>query len=119
MSDAIDGMYLTALEAGVDPERFWGLSFGEVVDCVKSYSERRERDFKNSVRLRFLQAEVMARHLTLEKRDPAPQPWDYYPDLFKEEEAVYRKATKEEELERFKERRRQYAQTMNRMRRGL
>ena len=112
-------MYPAALEAGIAPERFWGMSFGEAADIIKAYSEKRERDFKNSVRLRFLQAEVITRCLTLEKRDPAPQPWDYYPDLFREERESYEKATEKEETERFKERRRQYAEAMNRMRRGL
>ena len=52
---------------------------------MASYHRRERRKFKRQVGLSFLQAEVTARYVSLQKGDPLPEPWEYYPTLFEEE----------------------------------
>ncbi len=95
------------------------MSLGEVYDVVEAYNKRREQDFKNAVRMQFLQAELVTRYLTLGKNDSPPQPWDYYPKLFEQDKKAYEESIKEKEMEQFKERRRQYIAAVNQRRRGM
>jgi hypothetical protein len=114
----IDSYYLPAIEAGVSVQDFWNLSLAELYDTVNTYSKRREKEFKNSIRMQFLHAELVSRYLALGKNDPVPQPWDYYPSLFAEEKKNYDLAASKEEMEQFKDRRRQFANAFNKVRRG-
>lgn len=100
-------------------EAFWGLSLMEIQDLLEAHARRREEGLKTSVWMQFLQAELVLRFLTREKDDPVPMPWDYYPELFKEEGRAYEEATEVKRLEDFKARRRQYADALNRRRRGV
>ncbi len=89
-----------------------------MTDCIGAYNRRREEDLKRSVRMQFLLASLIPQFLLRDKTDPVPQPWDYYPELFKEEKEIYEKAAAEREFEDFKERRRRYAAALNRQRQG-
>lgn len=100
-------------------EVFWGLSILEVQDLLKARARKREEDLKTSVWMQFLQAELVLRFLTREKNDPVPVPWDYYPELFREDRRAYEETASVKELEDFKERRRQYADALNRRLRGV
>lgn len=118
MSDVIDAMYPAALEAGITAEGFWSLSIAEVQDLIDAYAQRRKADLKKSIRMQFLLASLIPQYILRNESDPVPQPWDYYPELFKEEKELYEKEAAEKEFEEFKERRRQYAAALNKQRRG-
>lgn len=119
MSDVVDAVYPAALEAGITAEEFWSLSIAEVQDVINAYAQKRKTDLKQSIRMQFLLASLIPQYILRNETDPVPQPWDYYPELFKEDKAVYEKAAAEKEFEDFKERRRQYAAALNKQRRGL
>ena len=118
MSDVVDAVYPAALEAGIAVEQFWNLSIAEVQDLINAYAQRRKADLKKSIRMQFLLASLIPQYILRDEKDPVPQPWDYYPELFKEEKEIYEKAAAEKEFEDFKERRRQYAAALNKQRRG-
>ena len=56
---------------------------------MASYHRRERRKFKRQVGLSFLQAELTARYVSLQKGDPLPEPWEYYPTLFEEEKQAF------------------------------
>lgn len=75
----------------------------EIADLMASYNRKKRRSFKEQVGLAFLQAEVTARYLALQKDDTIPAPWEYYPKLFESE----KKAFEQEELKKYYEKRRE------------
>ena len=60
----------------------------------------------------FLQAEVTARYVSLQKGDPLPEPWEYYPTLFEEEKQAF----EQEKLREYYEKRREDAARYNQRR---
>lgn len=97
---------------------FWQLSFGEVMDITEAYNRRERRLFKDAVRQQFLLAEVITRYLTRDKGEDPPKPWEYYPELFSEDKKTAEEQEEEKQLLELKERRRVYADEVNRRRRG-
>ena len=53
-----------------------------------------------------------------EEKQDIPHPWEYYPELFSEEQKIYEEKKKEAELEEYKEKRKAYIAEMNRRRHG-
>lgn len=51
-----------------------------------------------------------------EEKQDIPHPWEYYPELFSEEQKIYEEKRKEAELEEYKEKRKAYIAEMNRRR---
>ena len=64
---------------------------------MASYHRKERRKFKQQVGLSFLQAEVTARYVSLQKGDPLPEPWEYYPTLFEDRKT---RTFEQEKLER-------------------
>lgn len=97
---------------------FWDLSLMEIYDTVAAYNRKEEREFKQKVKQNFLLAEIIVADLGLSlDKKPALQPWDYYPNMFQAEQEQYEKLKQKEEMEQYKERRRQYAGAVNAQRR--
>lgn len=98
---------------------FWHLSLMEIYDTVAAYNQKVEREFKQKVKQNFLLAEIIVADLGLSlDKKPALQPWDYYPSMFQAERDQHEKLRQMEEMEQYKERRRQYAGALNAQRRG-
>lgn len=112
MSDDLDELYEQALDCGIRPALFWELSPLEIADLMASYHRRERRKFKRQVGLSFLQAEVTARYVALQKDDPLPEPWEYYPTLFEEEKQAF----EQEKLKEYYEKRREDAARYNQRR---
>ena len=112
VSDDLDELYEQALDCGIRPALFWELSPLEVADLMASYHRKERRKFKQQVGLSFLQAEVTARYVSLQKGDPLPEPWEYYPTLFEEEKQAF----EQEKLKEYYEKRREDAARYNQRR---
>lgn len=72
---------------------------------MASYHRKERRKFRQQVGLSFLQAELTARYVSLQKGDPLPEPWEYYPTLFEEEKQAF----EQEKLKEYYEKRREDA----------
>lgn len=83
------------------------------MDTVLSYQRRRKKEIWDI----FLKAEVSALYFCGKEGQEPPHPWDYYPELFKDERAKYEETMQEKEFEEYKERKREYIEEMNRRRR--
>ncbi len=79
---------------------------------MASYHRKERRKFKQQVGLSFLQAEVTARYVSLQKGDPLPEPWEYYPTLFEAEKQAF----EQEKLKEYYEKRREDAARYNQRR---
>lgn len=77
---------------------------------------REQEKAKMNIMRDFIQAEVIAGYLCREEGQDIPRPWDYYPELFKEEREKYKKAKEERELEEYKAARRSYIAEFNKRR---
>ena len=84
---------------------FWTMSIPEVHDCIRSYGRRA----KIKILQQFIQAESIAEHIGryLNSENKARKPWDFYPELFREEREQFVTAA---------ENRRLYAAEFNRRR---
>ena len=112
VSDDLDELYEQALDCGIRPVLFWELSPLEVADLMASYHRKERRKFRQQVGLSFLQAELTARYVSLQKGDPLPEPWEYYPTLFEEEKQAF----EQEKLKEYYEKRREDAARYNQRR---
>lgn len=83
---------------------------------IRRYQKKERRLFKEKVRSIFLLAEVVTRYMTRDEKADTPHPWEYYPDIFKEDQKIYEEEKEREELEEYKEARRAYAAEFNRRR---
>lgn len=85
---------------------FWDFSIAEINSLLASYHRRRTEQFKERVRMIFLQADAIGNTIFRDEKSKKMQPWDVYPELFEEERKQYETYSQQEELESFKERRR-------------
>lgn len=87
---------------------FWDFSIAEINNALASYNRRELEEYKQKVRLAFLQADALGNVIarSFDSKIPKMQPWDMYPALFEEERKQYEAYSQQEELEAFKERRR-------------
>ena len=99
------------------PKRFLGIfrcgSGGSDPDILG----KRKNDLKWKIMHDFVMAEVHTRFNFREEKQDIPHPWEYYPELFREEEQHYVKKKACDELESYKEARKEYAAEFNRRRR--
>lgn len=107
-----------AVDAGISPERFWDLSIAEVNDLLESRARSREREFKEQLSVADYAVQELSRRIASMlpggEEIPVRHVWDYYPSLYRKEKEAYEEYEKREELEQFKERRRQFAARYNR-----
>lgn len=107
-------LYEGALDAGIDPVQFWNYSPGEILDIMDSYDRRRTREAREQAARVFIHADVMARRLfPPEGTKEPPHPWEYYPELFKEEHDSYEQKAKDQELISLKNSRKAYYAEFN------
>lgn len=97
------------------------MSIPEVHDCIRSYGRRA----KIKILQQFIQAESIAEHIGryLNSENKARKPWDFYPELFREERELFREereqfeeSKQEEQVVTAAENRRLYAAEFNRRR---
>ena len=78
----------------------------DIRDTIESYNRKK----KDEIMKRFTLGEIVANRLAmlLPSDNDVPQlmPWDYYPQLFNEEKVQYENYKQQQELEDFKNRRR-------------
>ena len=92
ISDTIlNEIYPDALDVGISVEEFWNYSIPEINSLMASYHRRSLDEYKQKVKLAFLQAQITENIAArMFNREVAPvQPWDIYPDLFQEEKKQY------------------------------
>lgn len=110
----IDELYPRALDAGMKSSEFWGYSFAEVNDYLESRERRRMQEVKLSAikncQLGYIVAANVSRFMG-QNAEPI-RPWDLYPNLFVTEREAY-------ELEVYKQKRREYAEEVNKRRREV
>lgn len=111
-------MYHPALDCGIGIESFWNSSIVEIEDEIESHnrvmmSEQKERIYS----LFLLSSLINERHPMVDKTScHLTMPWDYYPSLFEEEKKVYEQIQNGNELEEYKEKRKEYAANWNNIR---
>ena len=96
-------------------DQFWGSSLPDVLDTVDAYTRRR----KQEIQAAFVQADAIASRIALLFDDGkqglrAAQPWDYYPELFKDSKEHADLMQEESDLEKVKEGRRRMMQAVKR-----
>lgn len=85
---------------------FWNSSLVDIQDFIESYTRRKKEEIMKN----FTHAEIMANRLAMllpsDDKVQRIMPWDYYPELFKEERIRYKKQKEEQEFKEFKMNRR-------------
>lgn len=92
----------------------------EVSDLIESHNKVRRQMAKENICQAFAQAEQIVSCLSIAMSGEGQmlQPWDYFPDLFKDErEEFEQEQTNAEKLEEYKARRKKYVDEFNRRRR--
>jgi len=118
--ELVNSLYMPALQCGIRPDDFWAMSVGELTDVIEAEMETRKQERKARISDAFVQAQAIAAYVMHEKNSPVPQPWDYYPELFKEDKEQYLENKKKAEIEEHKAQMREYARRLKekRMRGG-
>lgn len=88
----------------------------ELLDKIRSYGRRMKQEKKQEINMCFLLADIIAGRVFAEKKEDIPQPWDYYPELFKEEKNIFEEEKEKQRFEEYKEQRRKYVEEFNRRR---
>lgn len=76
-----------------------------------------ERERKSRISDNCVLAEAIAANVTLlfdDVKKPFLKPWDFYPELFKEEQQIYEKEEEERQWQEYMEQRREYNAAFNR-----
>lgn len=99
----------------MDSAVFWSSSLQEVFDFIESRKRVQKQKKKEEILNIFLLANLIAERdpLTDKTGKELTMPWDYYPELFVEEERQYTLAKEEAEFEVYKEKRRLHAREFN------
>jgi len=82
---------------------------------LDSYERRKRQKRKEQIEDIFVLANLLIPHSKMTDA-PMRMPWEVYPDLFAREQEAYEEQQQAEDLEAYKERRRQYAAEHNRRR---
>lgn len=106
------------MECGISPERFDNYSIAEIQEIIAAYNRQREQRAKESISMNFVLAEVIALNICcgLTGKGETPKAWDYYPELFHEEEMTYQKEKEAREWQEYKEDRKRYIEEYNKRR---
>lgn len=92
---------------------FWDYSIDEISDLIKQYQRRK----KEKIILNNVLANTIIEGIAFlfgENQDRKPSMlWDYFPDLFAEEKKIFEIKQEQEQFEKFKEKRRNYAAMHN------
>ena len=115
-------LYPVALDCGISPERFWGLSISEIRDILESYERTQQNNTKQRLIEKHFLSKDIAQYIDLiingSKDTKIMELWDYFPELFKSEKAESEKIRKEQELAEYKAKFIDFAHRHNRARSG-
>ena len=94
-----------ALECGMDEDRYWNSTYGEVIRCITSYSNRFRRELKLDLRSAHLTADLVGVSVArLFGSDVEfPDITELYPELFKEEIEELKKIEERDRLIKLRE----------------
>lgn len=84
-------------------DTFWNSSVSDVLDFLDACAKKDEADFKRDIWLRFMQARVTSAYVAQSfggKSDDTLEPWDFFPELFSEEQQQFEEQ-KENERQAF------------------
>lgn len=114
-------IYPDALDCGISPEAFWNYSLNEILDIIESYARRTERKRKQKIIEDFVLIKALTLNIAtvISGKGDLCNPWDFYPDTFKEEKKEHEQKKLEAELTEYREKRRQWAEEFNRRRQGI
>lgn len=123
MSDYIDELYPIALDCDISPSLFWNLSVQEVFDLISSYERKEKRKQKQIAIDNYYLSTQIIEGISLilngdENNTSLKMVWDYYPDLFKEEEKIHNQIQEQDDLDKAKAGRRRLANAMNKKYKG-
>lgn len=122
MTDTLCAMYPDALDCGMSADDFWNATPVEIVDRIESHRRKMKREQTLSIERLFVLAEAIGSRVAYIFSDQrnAPnvlQPWDMYPQLFKEERQWAERSEEDRELQAYKEARKRHAAAYNQKRR--
>lgn len=85
-------------------EEFWNLSYGEIVDAMKSQQTRKQQKLKEKIASDYRLSSLIYYHVSklLDSESKVPDMWEMYPELFREEKLHYEKKEKEAEMAAYK-----------------
>ena len=93
-------IYPDALDCGIRPELFWDSTLNEIMDMMESYVRCRARDRKQQISDNFILSKALTLNLSTLFNEKAElcNPWDFYPQTFKEDKENYEHQKLEAEL---------------------
>lgn len=89
------------------------MSIDEIVDVIDAYADNKKNNIKMEIIMMEVQAHQIVERLLPPEDKKVMQLWDYYPNLFKEEQQLIEQQNKDDELERLKARRKKFAKIHN------
>lgn len=102
-------LYPAALELGIAPEEFWEMSLAEILAVMEAKNREERHQYKQQISLIFSSAEAVSSRIgylfTEEKKrrkSQIVQPWDIFPELYKEEKRESEKAEEAAAIEQQK-----------------
>ena len=103
------------------PESFWDYSLNEIIDTMESYARQTNRKRKQKIADDFVLVKALSLNLAtiISGKDDLCNPWDFYPETFKENKEEYEQQKLEADLAEYRDKRRQWAEEFNRRRRGV
>ena len=91
------------------------MSVAEIRDKIESYARVKERNFKEKVILNNVLADQISSRVArlLDNKVEIKQIWDFFPNLFEEEKKQFEQEKEQDEFERYKLRKKQFANKVN------
>lgn len=92
------------MDCGISIETFWNSSLYEISDYMESYARKTVAEKKEKVLMLFMLANLISERdpLTDKEKNRPSFPWDYYPQLFKEDKEKYEEAKEANDFEEYK-----------------
>lgn len=100
-----------ALIAGLDYERYWEYTYGEIIGYIKAYNKRKQDDMKTQATFCHAQANLIGMSVArlMDDKSKYPSLYESFPGLFKEEAAREEELRKEREWQLYKARIMEYS----------
>ena len=113
-------IYPDALDCGILPELFWNSTLNEIMDMMESYVRCKARERKQQINDNFILSKALTLNISTffstDKSSELCNPWDFYPQTFKEDKEEYEHQKLEAELAEYRDKRRQWADEFNKRR---
>jgi len=111
----IEGLYPKALDAGIGPFMFWDYSVAEIIDLLESCNRNQTNKSKETIRMYDFLAMRTAEYVgsSFSEDSTVSSLWEYFPTLFKSEEAEVKQIEIDRQLELNKEDLRAFANFTN------